>query len=530
MTEKRDAVALWGRWEGAFEAEGEPPPGTEIRVQVASPSGRQRTIPGFWDGGSVWRVRVMPDEEGEWQYTTEATGEYPGLHGRAGTFTCARRRSRNRFLRHGAVCVSGDGHYFAHADGTPFFYLGDTVWNGALLSRKADWAVFLRDRAAKRFTGIQFVTHAPWVATYSNREGELAYTNLPWFPVNPHFFRRIDDRIDAINDRGLLALPVMLWAAPFGDATKWNPGAWMPEDPLIKIARYQYARYQAHHVFWILMGDGRYEGEVAELWKRIGRAVFAGNERAPVTIHPCGRNWPYEAFRGEDWMTVIGYQSGHGDSPGQARWINEGPATREWRLEPARPIVDLEPCYEDHIAGHSKMKWDAYRVRRNCYWSMLNAPPAGLTYGAHGIWSWQEKELPPLNHPRTGPAKPWHQAKDLPGSVGMQHMAECFGLLRWWELRPDPGLLAAQPFPDDELKFVSAVRTEDGTQAMVYIPVGCEIRLNAGKRRDGARARWFDPRTGEQSDAQPAEGGVYRTPDDRDWVLLLQNGRISTCR
>ena len=51
----------------------------------------------------------------------------------------------------GAVVVSPDGHSLQHADGTPFFWLGDTVWNGALLAAADDWQRFLRDRAGKLF-------------------------------------------------------------------------------------------------------------------------------------------------------------------------------------------------------------------------------------------------------------------------------------------------------------------------------------------------------------------------------------------
>ena len=49
-----------------------------------------------------------------------------------------------RFLR-----VSKNGRYLAHADSTPFFWLGDTAWNGALLSSKSDWEIYLNDRAKK---------------------------------------------------------------------------------------------------------------------------------------------------------------------------------------------------------------------------------------------------------------------------------------------------------------------------------------------------------------------------------------------
>ena len=60
--------------------------------------------------------------------------------------------SDDRFVRHGPVRVSREHRTcLAHADGTPFFFLADTVWNGALLSTERDWADYLEDRRAKGF-------------------------------------------------------------------------------------------------------------------------------------------------------------------------------------------------------------------------------------------------------------------------------------------------------------------------------------------------------------------------------------------
>jgi len=520
MIDVAKVIPLWGRWEGTFEAETPPAPGTELTVGLTAPSGAQKEVSGFWDGGTTWRVRVMPDEEGQWHYETRATDEHPGLHGRSGQFTSEQIQSDNPFLAHGPVRLSPDRHHLEHADGTAFLYLGDTAWNGPMLAREEDWETFLDDRKAKKYSGIQFVTHAPWVAAFSSRQGELAYTNLEYFPVNPRFFRQIDARIDAINDKGFLALPVLIWAAPFDDAHKWNPGISLPEPQLIKIARYQVARYGAHHVLWILNGDGAYEGQVAEKWKRIGRAVFSGKEHAPVTMHPTGRDWPYETFRDEEWLDVVGYQSGHNASADACQWLHSGPPAREWRRQPTRPVVNLEPCYEGLTAHHSNKLWNARDVRRQCYWSMLNAPPAGLTYGAHGVWCWHEKEQVPLNHDWTGPAKPWHEAKDFEGSTNMQHLVECFSLLRWWQLRPDQDLLKAQPFPKDQTAFVSAARCESGEQAVLYLPTGCKIEIDIDRLRKPVRATWFNPRTGDRSPAAADCPGVYQTPDEQDWVLL----------
>ena len=55
---------------------------------------------------------------------------------------------------HGPLTVSSNGRFIEHADGTPFFWLGDTGW--LLLSRldRDEAAAYLDDRRAKGFNVI----------------------------------------------------------------------------------------------------------------------------------------------------------------------------------------------------------------------------------------------------------------------------------------------------------------------------------------------------------------------------------------
>jgi hypothetical protein len=109
----------------------------------------------------------------------------------------------------------------------------------------------------------------------------------------------------------------------------------------------------------------------------------------PATIHPGGKIWAAPEFRNEPWFSFNGYQSGHWNDDDNFRWINEGPPSKDWRTEPPCPHVNLEPCYEAHHSMADGRVINALDVRRACYWNLLAAPPAGITYGAHGVWSWE---------------------------------------------------------------------------------------------------------------------------------------------
>ena len=267
---------------------------------------------------------------------------------------------------------------------------------------------------------------------------------------------------------------------------------------------------------WFLAGDESYSGDRGERWRNIGRGVFEGREHAPATIHPRGRQWFFGDFAQEDWLDFIIYQSSHGGGPKTLEWLQSGPPATAWRDEPVRPIINSEPGYEDHFAWEREDVHTADDVRRQIYWSLLNSPTAGVTYGANGIWSWELEAGTPQNHDRAGVAKPWDEAMELPGSAQMRHVADLFGSIEWWRLRPRPELVASQP--DDLDEHMGAAASEEGDLAVVYVPRGHEVELKLDLLAPNLESVWFNPRTGER---QPGEGPPYAAPDDEDWVLVM---------
>ena len=503
------SVPQWGRWEQSFEAapNATPEPTIGLIVRLTSPRGKIHKVSAFWDGGKIWRVRFMPDEPGKWKYRTIAFPDYAGLNAKRGSFTCRKMKTENPLLIHGAIRVAKENTHLEHADGTPFFWLGDTAWNGALKSTKDDWNKYLDDRVAKKFTAIQFVT-TQWRSAPTNLENEVAFTGSDKVQINPAFFKRMDDRFDTLNAKGLLAVPVLLWAIKGNE----NPGWYLPEDQIILLEKYLVARYGAHHVVWIPAGDTTYNAANGEKWRRICRAVFDGNNHAPIVMHPQGMQSYYENYKNEKWADIIGYQSGHGDNDATLKWIHSGPISLEAKQSPTKPFINLEPPYEDHIAYHSKQRHTDFTVRRASYWSLLNAPTAGLTYGAHGIWSWETEPKEPLLHAGTGIAKPWHEAMKMPGSEQMKFLHDFFASIKWWELHPETSIVQSQS--NNPAKFNSAsINTE---VAVIYLPVGGE----AFTKIIYSKAEWFNPRTGQFQSAQ-AEQNIFRAPDENDWILKL---------
>ncbi|HUU13887.1 MAG TPA: DUF4038 domain-containing protein, partial [Terriglobia bacterium] len=412
--------------------------------------------------------------------------------------------------------------YLVHADGTPFLWLSDTAWNGALKSDAESWERYLEDRGGKGFTAIQFVA-TQWRSAGGNADLRVAFFGMEKIWIDPVFFQWMDERIDALNEHGLVAAPVLIWAIEHKLTLALNPGTALPDDQIIVLARYMVARYGAHHVIWILAGDSDYRGEKAERWKKIGRAVFGDAPERLATMHPGGQQWVADEFRHEPWFSFNGYQSGHGDSDEAMRWLTDGPPSRDWKTEPHLPFINLEPNYEGHKGYTHRKPFDAHAVRRAVYWSLLVSPPAGVSYGAHGIWSWELRPQEPMSHLGSGVAPPWYEAMKYPGSTSLKHMKALFDSLEWWRLRPAQDIVVAQPDAADPSRFVAAARAEDGKWALLYMPVGGKIAVRSESLVGPLVARWFNPREGTWAgELEVTEATqTLETPDQEDWVLWI---------
>jgi Domain of unknown function (DUF5060)/Protein of unknown function (DUF4038) len=152
-------VALWGKFEYHLESSGaykDPFHDVQLSGVFTSPSGKQTLVDGFWDGEQTWRIRFRPDEVGLWHFVTTCNQvNDAALHHQEASFVCSEPISQTVFDRHGPVGLSSDGRYFAHADGTPFFWMGDTAWNGPLRADDESWANYLDVRRRQGFNVVQ---------------------------------------------------------------------------------------------------------------------------------------------------------------------------------------------------------------------------------------------------------------------------------------------------------------------------------------------------------------------------------------
>jgi hypothetical protein len=103
-------------------------------VDLEGPNFSER-VHGFWDGGNVFRARIVATAPGDWRWTSGSNQPNDGgLNGRSGSFRAAawtEAQIAENPVRRGFIRSTENGRALQYADGTPFFMVGDTWLAGS---------------------------------------------------------------------------------------------------------------------------------------------------------------------------------------------------------------------------------------------------------------------------------------------------------------------------------------------------------------------------------------------------------------
>jgi hypothetical protein len=429
------------------------------------------------------------------------------------------------------VRVSDNGHYFVKADGTPFFWLGDTAWSIFNHPKPEDVDIYLNDRAAKGFTVIQGVI-ALWDYTrHTNADGQLPFVNGDLGQINEAYYKNVDSILDKVEAHGMYMAILPYWHKNAGDrlATGDTP------EKMQAYCKFLAQRYARRNVFWILGGDSTAAGEAGakiqhitdlEAQGLIEGAKDAGVDKIMISYHPTGRQSSSFWFHNSPWLDFNSIQSGHFIHTTNFRLVAD-----DFSKPPAKPVLDMEPGYENITDGLVRNNTNATRiaatdVRRSAYLAVF-AGAAGHTYGCGEVYEfWSPETRGPL--PGWGAGLPWRESLKLPGSGQMQYLRYLIESRPMLDRVPDQSLLAGGDLP--VLKRVEATRARDGSYAFIYTADGKPFTLQtnnlSGKK---LVAWWYDPRTGKAKrfgsfartkarEFTPPSSGI-----GNDWVLVLDD-------
>ncbi|MGO8675729.1 MAG: DUF4038 domain-containing protein [Limisphaerales bacterium] len=514
-------VPKWGRFEQSFKSDvlySNALQDATLTVVFTSPLGETNLVYGFWDGEKTWRVRFSPSQPGRWTYkTTCSDTPNRGLHNRAGEFLCTAPAGKSPFHVHGPVQVARDHHHLEYADGTPFFWLADTTWNGMQAADPKTWELYALMRAARRFTVIQSAAYPG-----QDAQGQTAIAGFPdRIAINPEFFQQLDAKLDVLTEAGLLSA-----IAPVVELELQQRAASPSDDQTALLVRYTVARWGAEPVVWLLAFDGS-DPALVNRWKRIGQAVFSEGRRTPVMVCPGAAMQALEAFRSQNWVDLLGAQPITDFTDTALETAFRGPFFREWSNTPSLPIIPFLPC-ENGLRPGSQQRYTSEEVRKAAYWSLLLSPPAGLSYAGQGVVEWSTSLPEQKSKVRGGNLPLWRRAMFMPAAKDMTQIASFMGGLDFWRLRPEPGFLAAQPGSSSPGKSIAAEATEAKDLALVYDPEDRSFALSLDALPATPVAAWFNPRSGGSTPiplAANAKTCQLTTPQPGDWVLVLRGGK-----
>ena len=494
-----------------------------------TPDGATLKVPAFWDGGKSWKVRYSSRTPGVHRFTSKYNDSSDGgLHGISGSVEVVPYQGSNPLIRHGAIRIADDHRHFAHADGTPFFWLGDTWWMG-LTDRLAwpdDFQALAADRAEKGFNVVQIVAGLyPDMPAFDPRGRNEA--GFPWAPdyshINPAYFDAADHRIAALVDHGFVPCVVGAWGYHL---------PWLGEENMKRHWRNLVARWGAYPVVWCAAGETTMPFYLSkdragdEARQKKGWTEVMAYLRSVDPFHRLITCHPARTARASVTdPTVLDFdmhQSGHG-SPAErhAALAGEG-----WDTRPTMPVITGEARYEALEIKPTLTAADA----RKAFWAhMVASGCAGGTYGANGIWQVNGRAKPYGNSPagNNWGTTPWDVAMKLPGSSQVAAARKLVESIPGWnQLEPHPKQVAWAD-PANKAPAPLGVSAPGGSR-LIYLLSPAAVVLSGLPADKPLQARWLDPVEGltlppvALTVSPEGRATAAPPPGDHDWTLAIE--------
>lgn len=165
------------------------------------------------------------------------------------------------------------------------------------------------------------------------------------------------------------------------------------------------------------------------------------------------------------------YQSGH-NSEFQA--MSHELATHFYNQEPRRPVINGEPCYEQISYSRNVYgRYSAFDARKAAWQSVLAGGGAGVTYGAHGIWSWHKhgKKFGIVEGEGFDTPYDWRDALRFEGAWDYSFIKYIFESYNLVGIKPANITL-------NNNSEIKAAFTANGDKIVIYVPINTKVRLN----------------------------------------------------
>ena len=325
-------VERWGIYELTLNGQNTENPFIEVELTAEFKrcdikGGRTFEPHGFYDGDGIYKIRFMPDEVGEWTYTTKSNSNE--LNGKTGQFTCIEPSDEN----HGPVQVHKD-FYLKYADGTPYHQFGTTCYawthQGEAMEEQT-----LKTLAKAPFNKMRMCIFPKDYVYNKNEPVYYPYEGKPlkdwdFTKFNPEFWQHFEQRVQDLLDLGIEADIIL-----FHTYDRWDFEN-MDAESDDRYIRYAVARLAAfRNVWWSLANEYDIMPAKEESdWDRFFQIIRDHDPYQRLRgIHNC-RGW-YD--HSKSWVTHTSIQTSN-----MAQGIR-------YRTQYGKPVIYDECRYEGDI-------------------------------------------------------------------------------------------------------------------------------------------------------------------------------------
>lgn len=505
----------------------------DVFGEFSGPEGQKLKLLAFWDGDGTWIIRFAPTAQGEWSYEISSTDPENADFQGSGSVSCVPYTGELAMYQHGFLKVSEDKTYLEHADGTPFFWLGDTHWTFVTEERwdesncpkyESQFRACVDKRVTQKFTVYQ--------SNFRDGEGRgifgrdidlMQKTEQGFLPNLEEFHNNVDKKMKYLADCGLLNAVGYAWGY---DMEKNGLERYK------KFAKYTAARYGAYPVVWTLAGElpgygGNLE-ETTRLWGEVAVECERWNAYENLqSVHlACSRPFP-QIYQDEPWFDFAMSQAGHGDfDMGQVMY-------QQFReMYQGHPILESEATYEGATSNEYSSRIIPASMMRRLAYLIMQSGGCGYTYGCNGVWELQwEAGVGGIGWGDMA----WWDGLELPGADQLTIFRDFYESVDWSKLKP----------LTDEQAETKSFFMKASNRTQIFFTGDANMRTVVGYMTETSmrsftlrgltateyKAYWVDPETGERTDytdvIRPENGewsydGRDRFANRKDRLFVMQ--------
>ena len=397
---------------------------------------------------------------------------------------------------HGRLTVTDNGRYIIHADGTPFFWLGNTAWllPERLTREEAEYYLNKERELGYNVEQIQVLNGTPTFNIYGRQANDESFDCSRFSTSGQYgYWEHLDYIIDIAAANGIYIAMDCVWGSQIGI---------LDEKKAALYGKFLGERYKDKpNIIWLIGGDIRGDKK-PEVWDALARAIRKADANHIMTFHPRGRTTSAWWFNDREWLDFNMFQSGHrryGQRRGDGDYtIKDNTEEDNWRyvdmsfeVEPLKPTIDGEPSYEDIPQGLHDLdapRWQDYDVRRYAYWAVFGGA-FGHTYGHNSVMQF----IRPGLLASFGAEKPWWEAMNDPGYGQMRYLKWLMLSFPFAERIPDQSIIAGTN--GERYDRVIATRGDDYLLVYNYSakPMSIDLTKISGDKK---KVWWMNPADG----------------------------------